>query len=63
MSKILFVMFQGAGTNLKSWNEYTESKFLDRLKKIGKVYTYQDNVNNIYHYNKQDPEYVDYDQT
>lgn len=31
MSKILFVMFQGAGTNLKSWNEYTKSKFLDRL--------------------------------
>ena len=32
MSKILFIMFQGSGTNLKSWNEYTESKFLDQLK-------------------------------
>ena len=31
--KILFIMFQGGGSNLKSWNEYTESKFLDRLKK------------------------------
>jgi hypothetical protein len=40
--KILFIMFQGGGSNLKSWNEYTESKFLDRLKKIGKVYVYQD---------------------
>lgn len=61
MAKILFVMFQGAGTNLKSWNEYTESKFLNRLKKIGKVYTYQDKVNNIFYYNKKDPEYIDYD--
>jgi len=25
-------MFQGSGTNLKSWNEYTKSKFLDKLK-------------------------------
>jgi hypothetical protein len=41
--KILFIMFQG-GSNLKSWNEYTESKFLDRLKKIGKVYVYQDKI-------------------
>ena len=39
MVHILFVMFQGAGTNLKSWNEETDSKFLDRLKKIGKVFT------------------------
>lgn len=38
MSKILFIMFQGSGTNLKSWNEYTESKFLDKLKLIGDVY-------------------------
>ena len=29
--KVLFIMFQGSGTNLKSWNEYTKSKFLDRL--------------------------------
>ena len=32
-NKYLFVMFQGSGTNLKNWNEYTESKFLDQLKK------------------------------
>ena len=25
----LFIMFQGSETNIKSWNEYTESKFLD----------------------------------
>lgn len=54
-------MFQGAGVNLKSWDEETESKFLDRLKKIGKVYTYQDKVNNIYYYNKKEPNYIDYD--
>ena len=28
--KILFIMFQGSGTNLKHWNEYTESKFLNK---------------------------------
>jgi len=54
-------MFQGAGTNLKSWNEETESKFLDRLQKIGEIYTYQDKVNNIYYYNKKDKNYADYD--
>ena len=60
MSKILFIMFQGAGTNLKAWNEYTKSKFLDRLKKIGSVYVYQDKTHNIWHYNKADPECKDY---
>ena len=54
-------MFQGAGTNLKSWNEYTESKFLDRLKELGSVYTYQDKINNIWHYDKSNLEYFDYD--
>lgn len=61
MTKILFIMFQGAGTNLKSWNEYTNSKFLDRLKEIGKVYTYQDKVNNIWHYDVKDPEHKNFD--
>ena len=59
MSKILFIMFQGNATNLKSWNEYTKSKFLDRLKEIGSVYTYQDKIHNIWHYDKTNPE-VDY---
>ena len=54
-------MFQGAGTNLKSWNEYTKSKFLDRLKKLGDVYTYQDKVNNIWHYDMSDAEHNDFD--
>ena len=53
-------MFQGAGTNLKSWNEYTKSKFLDRLKELGNVYTYQDKVNNIWHYDKSDLEHTDF---
>ena len=45
--KILFIMFQGSGTNIKNWNETTESKFLDRLKELGSVYTYQDKINNL----------------
>jgi hypothetical protein len=61
MTKILFIMFQGAGTNLKAWNEYTKSKFLDRLKELGSIYTYQDKTNNIWHYNMKDPEHTDYD--
>jgi pimeloyl-ACP methyl ester carboxylesterase len=35
MVKILFIMFQGGATNLKHWNYYTKSKFLDRLKTLG----------------------------
>jgi len=54
-------MFQGGHSNLKSWNEYTESKFLDRLKIIGSVYCYQDKTYNIWHYDKSHPEYKDYD--
>ena len=61
MSKILFVMFQGSGTNIKSWNEYTKSKFLDKLKELGDVYTYQDKIHNIWHYDTSDPEHVDFD--
>jgi hypothetical protein len=49
MVKILFIMFQGWATNLKHRNEYTKSKFLDRLKTLGSVYTYQNKTNNIYH--------------
>jgi len=60
MVKILFIMFQGAGTNLKAWNEYTKSKFLDRLKMVGSVYTYQDKTHNIWHYNTSDPEHKDF---
>ena len=54
-------MFQGAMTNLKTWNEYTKSKFLDRLKTLGSVYTYQDKCYNILYYNKSDPEHKDND--
>ena len=70
MSKILFIMFQGGGTNLKSWNEYTKSKFLDRLKKIGSdlnpaiicnCYTYQNKIYNISHYDKSNSEHKNYD--
>ena len=61
MSNILFVLFQGSGTNLKSWNEYTESKFLDKLKNLGDIYTYQDKTHNIWYYDKSNPEHKDYD--
>lgn len=59
--KILFIMFQGSGTNLKNWNEYTESKFLNKLKKLGKIYIYQDKIYNTMHYDKTIPEYKDWD--
>ena len=42
-------MFQGGATNLKHWNEYTKSKFLDRLKTLGSIYTYQDKTYSIFH--------------
>jgi hypothetical protein len=61
MTKILFIMFQGSEANLKHWNENTKSKFLDRLKKLGSVYTYQDKTYNINHYEKSNPEHIDYD--
>jgi hypothetical protein len=54
-------MFQGSDANLKYWNEKTKSKFLDRLKKIGDVYTYQDKTYNINHYVKSNPEHADFD--
>lgn len=56
----LFIMFQGSGTNIKSWNEYTESKFLDKLKSLGRVYIYQDKIHNIWFYDKTNPERNDY---
>jgi hypothetical protein len=59
--KIIFIMFQGSSTNQKDWNEHTKSKFLDRLKELGSVYTYQDKTYNIHHYDKRIPEYFDYD--
>ena len=54
-------MFQGSGTNQKTWNEHTKSKFLDRLNIIGSVYCYQDKTYNIWHYNKSFSNYKDYD--
>jgi hypothetical protein len=60
-NNIIFILFQGAGTNLKSWNEHTKSKFLDKLKLLGNVYMYQDKINNIWHYDKTDPGYIDFD--
>jgi len=59
----LFILFQGSGTNVKSWNEYTESKFLDKLKAqipSAKFYTYQDKIHNIWHYHKSNIEKNDF---
>ena len=61
MTNVLFVMFQGAGTCLKDWNENTRSRFLDRLKEVGEVYAYQDKVNNTTHYDRSDAAHADYD--
>lgn len=61
MKDTLFIMFQGSGTNIKSWNDYTQSKFLDQLKLIGKVYVYQDKIHNIWHYDNTNPEKNDFD--
>jgi pimeloyl-ACP methyl ester carboxylesterase len=58
--KKLFILFQGSGTNSKSWNEYTDSKFLDKLKEIGHVFVYQDKVHNIWRYDKTNPERKDF---
>ena len=59
--KYLFIMFQGSGSNLKTWNEYTESKFLDKLKELGNVYIYQDKIHNIWHYDDTNPEHLDFE--
>lgn len=59
--KYVFIMFQGSKTNLKKWNEYTESKFLDKLKSLGDVYIFQDAIHNIEYYNKDNPLRKDYD--
>ena len=61
MTKILFIMFQGSEANQKYWNEHTKSNFLDRLKELGSVYTYQDKTYNINHYDKSNPEHKDYE--
>lgn len=59
--KILFIMFQGSSTNLKTWNEYTKSKFLDKLRKLGEIYLYQDKTYNIWFYDKTNDERKDFD--
>jgi len=47
--KIVFIMFQGAASIVDSWNQ-GDGKFLDKLKKLGNVYTYQSKISNLYHY-------------
>lgn len=47
--KVLFVMFQGAGTNSKSVWE-TPSGFGKRLRELGDMYIYQHKLNNVFGY-------------
>jgi len=53
---VLFILFPGNGISKKHWEIYDESgkikktSFLEQLKKLGKVYKYTPNVNNIIHY-------------
>jgi len=58
--KYLFILFQGSGTNTKVWNEYTESKFVDKLKELGKVYIYQNKTYNVWFYDKDNKDRKDY---
>ena len=44
--KILFIIF---GMNLKHVNLHS-SYIVDKLKELGKVYIYQDKINNVYYY-------------
>lgn len=61
MSKILFVLFQGGATNLKSCWSDTDSDFLSKLKKQGSVYMYQDKLYNLAHYDTTYEKSKDYD--
>ena len=53
---VLFILFPGNGMSEKNWEIYDESgkikktSFLKQLKKLGKVYKYTPNVNNIINY-------------
>jgi len=57
---ILFILFQGGGTPPSAWNE-GKSKFLNQLKKIGNVYTYQNKVYNIFYYNRKEKGWEDFE--
>jgi len=57
MTKLLFIIFQCALTNLKTWNNSTKTKFLNTLKELGSVYTYPDKTHHGWHYDKSNPEY------
>jgi hypothetical protein len=57
---ILFVMFQGGATSEFAWND-GPSKFLNKLKKVGKIYTYQNKIYNVFYYDLSDKERKDFD--
>ena len=68
MNKILFVMFQGAGTAVNiSGNSskfcvwQNDTKFLNKLKKIGDIFVYQNKLYNVNHYDKSNPDFDDYE--
>ena len=64
MGKILFVLFHGNQNSLNIWQK-TESNFLNRLKKLGYVYMYQDKsyqiISNFYKDTNYDLSYINID--
>ena len=48
---VTFIMFQGGGTSQESWN-YGEGKFMDKLKKLGKICNYSNKVYGVFGYHK-----------
>ena len=47
--EIVFIMFQGGGTPISSWDE-GNGKFLTSLKNIGNVFVYQNKIYNTFYY-------------
>ena len=48
--------------NLINTNPFDKNEIIvvDRLKTLGSVYTYQNKTNNIFHYEKSNPEHIDF---
>ena len=38
--KLLFILFQGAGSVKEDWNNFGKTDFFERLEKHGKIYKY-----------------------
>jgi len=49
----LYILFQGVGMPCDEWN--TDGKFIQSLKKYGKVYMYENKIYNTAYYDKKNP--------